>query len=324
MVDAPYLSDEFLDRVRRSYRLALDAGARTTGRTWKLIDARRQDVHDALLASGNDSLRQIFADPIKTDLYYGMDGLCRSFMESSDGRPFLELALASHRATLARYQADRLLSELRSIRGTAVVEIGPGTGHCAYYAYRDGVIDYTTIDLPLGMVAHARFLAEALSPNSIWMDGDVEPPPINKIKIFSAARLLDQQVDVVINVDSMTEMSIKTAFEYAAWINSHARLFISMNHENNLFTMADLAKCRLTSKRLCRAPVPERAGYFEEVFAIDRQLTNRSVDLFRLRSKAFVRFWQKAIAWAWRRAKRPVDFLRTWRLWTTLGAPVRR
>jgi SAM-dependent methyltransferase len=311
MIDAPYLSDAFLDRVRRSYRLALDAGARTTGRTWKLIDARRQDIHDALLTDGNEALRQIFADPIQTDLYYGMDGLCRSFMNSSDGRPFLQLALASYRATLARYQADKLLSALRSICGTAVVEIGPGTGHCAYYAYRDGMTDYTTIDLPLGMVAHIRFLAEALGPDNIWMDGDIEPPPINKIKIFSAARVPDRQTDVVINVDSITEMSIKTALEYVRWINGHARLFISMNHERNLFTVADLAKSRLTAKPLYRAPVPERDGYFEEVFAIDRQLTNRTVDLFRLRSKALVRFFQKAIAWAWRRLPLNRSLLRT-------------
>ncbi len=301
MINPPYLSDGFLDRVRRSYRLALDAGARTTGYTWKVIDARRQDIHDALVADGNDALRQILADPIRTDLYYGVDNLCRTFMKSSDGRPFLELALASDRATLARYQADRLLAALRSIGGTAVVEIGPGVGHCAYYTYRDGVTDYTTIDLPLGVVAHARFLAEALGPDVIWMEGDVEPPSINKIKIFSATNMPDRQYDVVINVDSITEMSIKTALEYAGWINSHARLFISMNHERNLFTVTDLAKCVLTANLLYCAPIPERDGYVEELFAIDREVTNRNVDLLRLRSKALVRFCQKATAWAWRR-----------------------
>lgn len=291
MTDTPYLSDAFLDRVRRSYCLALDAGARTTGRTWKLLDAGRQDVHDALLENGNGALRQIFADPIQTDLYYGMDGLCRSMMNSSGGKPFLELALASPRATYARYQADKLLSALGSIRGTAVVEIGPGTGHCSYHAFRDGVTDYTTIDLPLGMVAQARFLAEALGPDSIWIDGDIEPPPINKIRIFSTARLPDRRCDVVLNVDSITEMSITTALDYAGWINSHARLFVSMNHEKNLFTVTDLAKGGLAARPLYRAPVPGRDGYYEEVFAIDRQLTNRNVDLLWLRSKALLRYF---------------------------------
>jgi hypothetical protein len=303
MTDTPYLSDAFLDRVRRSYCLALDAGARTTGRTWKLLDAGRQDVHDALLESGNGALRQIFADPIQTDLYYGMDGLCRSMMDSSRGRPFLELALASPRATLARYQADRLLSALGSICGTAVVEIGPGTGHCSYHAFRDGVTDYTTIDLPLGMVAQARFLAEALGPDSIWIDGDIEPPPVNKIRIFSTARLPDRQYDVVLNVDSITEMSITAALDYAGWINSHARLFVSMNHEQNLFTVTDLAKAGLNARPIYRAPVPGRDGYYEEFFAIDRHLTNRKFDLLSLRSKALLRYFQKVIAWARRRAK---------------------
>ncbi len=305
MIDVPpYLSDAFLDRVRKSYGYALDAGARTTGRTWKLIDAQRADVHNALLAYGNDALRQIFVDPIQTDLYYGMDGLCRTLMKSSNGRPFLELAMASPRATLARYQADRLLSAMRSISGTAVVEVGPGTGHCAFFTYRNGVTDYTTIDLPLGMIAQARFLAEALSLDSIWMEGDVEPPPFNKIRIFSAASLPNRHYDVVLNVDSMTEMPIKTALEYAGWINGHARLFISMNHEWNLFTMTDLAKCGLTAKPLYREQVPERDGYFEEIFEIDRRLTNRKADLFRLRGKALVRFLQKAVTWAGRRTNR--------------------
>lgn len=56
----PYLSDDFLDRVRRAYCFALNTGARTRGRMWQAIDKRRRDAHEALLAEGNAALRRVF------------------------------------------------------------------------------------------------------------------------------------------------------------------------------------------------------------------------------------------------------------------------
>jgi hypothetical protein len=264
-----YLSDAFLNRVRRAYRRALDAGGRADGRIWRKIDARRRDVHIALLAGGNAALRDIFADPISTDLYLGIDNLCRFHMGSSNGRPFLELALESSRATHAQYQLRRVQAALAPINGTSVVEIGPGVGHCAFFAHRAG-IDYTTIDLPLGIVAQACFLGHAIGPDNVWLDGDPEPAAGHQIKLFSSAKLPDRRFDVVLNVDSMTEMSLGTASDYISWINKHARLFVSMNHEINPFTIADLAKCCIAGRCMERRPWPERGiYYFEETFVID-------------------------------------------------------
>jgi hypothetical protein len=280
-----YLSDRFLDRVRRAYRRALDDGARARGRIWRKIDARRRNVHEALLADGNDALRAIFADPVASDLFYGVDNLCRSILGSSNGRAFLELALESARATYARHQLDQLQGALTSISGTSVVEIGPGVGHCAFLAHRAG-IDYTTIDLPLGMVAQACFLGHAVGPENIWMDGDPEVGARNQVKLFSAARLPDSRFDVALNVDSMTEMSLTAALDYVEWINSHARLFVSMNHEINAFTVSDVAERCLAGRRLDRLRVPERGlYYFHETFLIDQKLGKQSHSLFWLRAK---------------------------------------
>jgi hypothetical protein len=58
-----YLDEEFLDRVRRAYRTALRVDLKATGPIWSAIDARRADVHAALLDDTNTRLRQIFADP---------------------------------------------------------------------------------------------------------------------------------------------------------------------------------------------------------------------------------------------------------------------
>ncbi len=98
---------------------------------WQATDARRRDVHDALVADGNAALRDVFADPVATDLYFGTDELCRSIMRSSGGRSFLDLAMESGRTLLAKQQFECVRIALASLQGNTVVEIGPGVGHCA-------------------------------------------------------------------------------------------------------------------------------------------------------------------------------------------------
>jgi hypothetical protein len=292
----PYLSDEFLDRVRRAYQFALDAGARTPGRVWRSIDRRRSDVHEALLAVGNAAVREVFADPIATDLYFGTDNLCRSILGPGDTQSFLARALESYRADRARYQFEQLSSALASIKGRSVVEIGPGVGHCAFFSFRAGVTDYATIDLPLGVVAQARFLAEALAPDRIWFDGEQDVGN-DQIKLFSVARLPERQFDVALNVDSLTEMSLQAALGYVAWISLHARLFLSMNHELNPFTVHEVTAHRLAGKRIFREPWADRPGYFQERFLIQRENPPRK-GLSWLRTKTFL--WSVVTPIRWR------------------------
>lgn len=264
---------------------------------WQEIDARRRDVHEALLAEGNARLRGIFADPVATDLYFGTDNLCRSVIGSSKGRPFLELALESARAQRGRYQLERLTAALIMINGQSVVEIGPGVGHCAFYSYRAGLTDYTTIDLPLGIVAQLRFFAEALGPDKVWIDSDPGEGTRDQIKLFSVARLPNRQFDAALNVDSMTEMSLMAALDYLSWINRHARAFISINHELNPFTVSDIAEYSLSATRLERSQVPGQPIYFQETFIVDQRGRTKS-GLFWLRIKTL--FWSVALRIRWR------------------------
>jgi hypothetical protein len=254
-------------------------------------------VHSALVAESNSVLRDVFIDPTATDLYFGVDNLCRSVIGELGGRPFLELALTSARAARGQYQTLQLRNALRMTGGRSVVEIGPGMGHCAFYAFSSGITDYTTIDLPLGLVAQARFLSEALGPDKIWMDGEAEPTR-EPIKLFSTARLPPRTFDVALNADSMTEMSLKAALDYMVWITKHARLFISINHEVNPFTVAAIANCRLGATRLERLPVLDRAGYFRETFRIDGSGTNKPARLLWLRATTL--FWNVAMPIRWR------------------------
>jgi hypothetical protein len=261
------LDDSFLDRVRRSYALALKENARARGRVWRVIDARRQDVHAALVADSLTRLREIFRDPISTDLYYGTDNLCRSLCPDRSA-DFLSLALTSSRAMFGQYQAKRLCDALATLNGKSVVEIGPGVGHTVYYAYLSGITDYTTIDLPLGMVAQACFLGAALGPDKIWLDGEDAAQTEGRIKLFCSHLKLHRKFDVSLNADSMTEMSLSAALDYAKWLNRHARAFISVNHEMNLFTVAEIANVEFAASHSTRVAFPFRKGYFEETFQL--------------------------------------------------------
>jgi hypothetical protein len=251
--------------VREAYRLALSDGAKAEGREWRRIDERRKDVHAALLADSVEPLRQIFRNPLVTDLYYGTDNLCRAHW---NGDPdFISAAFASGtRAAWGEWQAARLREVLSSVGGTSVVEIGPGVGHTVYFAFRSGLTDYTTVDLPLGMVAQACFLGAMLGPEALWFDGENVADMVGRVRLFCNHRRLKQKFDVALNADSLPEMSLSAALAYAAWINQCARVFISINHERKAFSVAELARLKFVAHHSTRAPWPLRPGWFEETF----------------------------------------------------------
>jgi hypothetical protein len=103
----------------------------------------------------------------------------------------------------------------------------------------------------------------------------------------------------------MTEMSLSAAMNYIAWINRHSRLFLSMNHEVNPFTVASITRCRLAGKRLERRPVPERDGYFEELFSIDPHARRKDRGLIWLKAKTL--FWAFSVP-----IRRRLPFLPPW------------
>jgi hypothetical protein len=316
-----YLGDEFLDRVRRSYRLALNVHGQDgdKGPVWQPIEERRADVHAALVSSDNAELRRIFADPVSTDLYYGTDGICRSifgrlqndceyregfavhvrglikdvakamglpeaddpdfsiarmddlllqrveFPSPFDGEIGLETArgLATERSVRALYEIFRVLKLLGSDKLRRIVEIGPGVGRTALYGYRAG-LDYTTVDLPLGMVAQACFLGAVLGPDRLWFEGENDIPPNDRIKIL--AGLPSRLFDVAVNADSMTEMPLGVAIDYVIGFKRNVPVFMSINHSKNLFTVAEIFAITRAGHLRKRQPCPMWPGYSEDVY----------------------------------------------------------
>ena len=336
-----YLSASFLERVRRSYKLALTTVSGRYGRIWETIDQRRAPVHAALLAGTDVELRNIFSNPVSSDLFLGVDPLChsilgqlppigqpseqtipslymlagdrlRSFDEEAvadhfriaankklsllarecDVQPSMddentlgsldmllgqrimfpnfpaELGLvtsrgtASYRAILALYNTWRALTHLANMDDRSIIEIGPGAGRTAYYAYSAGITDYTTVDLPIGIVVQACFLGKALGPDKIWLPAD--DPRLASGRIRLLEQLPDRKYGLALNTDSLTEMTSTIAQQYLRWISQHCRLFLSINLDGNYFTVDQLATkwFKLANSNVC--PVDD--GYAEQVF----------------------------------------------------------
>jgi hypothetical protein len=176
--------------------------------------------------------------------------------------------VASYRAVQAIFQAWRIVELVGAQPGARVLEIGAGLGRTAYYATQFGVTDYTIVDIPLSNVAQAAFLGRALGTDAIRLFGEegsgvrILPPPV-----FLEG---DDSYDLVVNVDSLTELAPDVARSYGEAIKARAALFLSINHEHQAFTVRDLFN-QIGLTAASRAPYWMRRGYVEEVFPVSRR-----------------------------------------------------
>jgi hypothetical protein len=178
--------------------------------------------------------------------------------------------VASYRAVQALYQAWRISRMMAGITSPRVVEIGAGLGRTAYYARRLGIVDYTIVDIPMSAVAQANFLGRVLGLDAIHLFGEDGG---SGIRIVPPAEFFagSNRYDLVVNVDSLTEMDRQTAVEYMNQIERRADLFWSVNHEANEFCVRDLFSLTAAS-HVTRVPYWLRVGYVEEL--LDLRLPN--------------------------------------------------
>lgn len=179
--------------------------------------------------------------------------------------------IASYRAIHAVYQAWRVEQALNWDKSKRIIEVGPGMGRTCFYLYAAGFHDYTTVDLPMGIVAQACFLGATLGPDAIWMIGD-EGVAAGKIRLLPAGKLsaIKETFDVAINVDSIVEMEPWTALRTGRWIGQHATQFFSINHEWRRLKTRHISTLAFPRHRRQRMPCPIRPGYFEEHFVFSR------------------------------------------------------
>ena len=127
-----------------------------------------------------------------------------------------------------------LISQKFPDKNVKICEIGGGSGHLAYYLYKLGYEDITIVDLPTISITQMYFLSVNLGKD--------------KIKLL-APQEFTGDYDLVVNVDSMTEMNIESATEYCDKMIDKA-FYLSINHEANSFRVADVCKMDRVSRNL--------------------------------------------------------------------------
>jgi len=172
--------------------------------------------------------------------------------------------IVSYRVPQALYQAWRIAQLLEGIEDPKVLEIGGGLGRTAFYARQFGIRNYTIIDIPVSSLAQGYFLGRTLGEESVSLFG--ENSTEDQIKIMPPGFFLGgaEQYDLVVNVDSLTEIGRAAADQYWSAIRTRTKRFLSINHEANEFTVAQLIKTG-THTRASRMPCWMRRGFVEEV-----------------------------------------------------------
>jgi hypothetical protein len=244
------------------------------------------------MMGSHEPLRAIFRNPASTDLFYGVDNLCESVLReiaNSDGHgdhianllskidtdvsvfrfpnPFYgeiglqtDRGLISYRAVQAIYQAIAIKKLLPENGG--VLEIGPGMGRTVLHCHQIGITNYTTVDLPMGIVAQACFLGATIGPDAIWFTTD-QSSPKGKIRILSQSDLAiaNERFDLILNVDSIIETGVVESTRYARWIKQHCDTFLSINRNSPRMSLVRLLLGRSKSRAF-----PLWPGYIEDVF----------------------------------------------------------
>jgi hypothetical protein len=175
--------------------------------------------------------------------------------------------IASYRTFHAVYQANRIKELLSGLPNPRVLEIGGGLGRTAYYARQFGVRSYAIVDLPFTAVSQAYFLMRTLGENCVQLDNEVFADSADRVRLMRPTSFLQgsEHYDIIINVDSITEMNRKTAEKYFQKIQESTTVFLSINHEANEFTARELMDSSTRTVRKHRYPYGMRRGYVEEL-----------------------------------------------------------
>jgi hypothetical protein len=112
--------------------------------------------------------------------------------------------------------------------------------------------------------AQAIFLARTLGDDAVSLHGENRPLVAVQISPPSAFLEASEQFDLIVNVDSLTEMDRETATDYCRKASTCSKALLSINHEFNTFTARDVFS-DLGFGRVTREAYWMRRGYVEEV-----------------------------------------------------------
>jgi hypothetical protein len=171
----------------------------------------------------------------------------------------------TERVPMALYQAWKVKNLLKGIPVPRVLEIGAGQGLAAYYSRCLGIEDYTIVDIPFTGLSSGYFLMRALGEDCVVLFGENDEGSEKKIKIYPPQAFFEdtRSYDLIINVDSLTEMDRRTAHAYLDKVRTCSERFYSINHEANSHTVREWILGSAVADYE-RVPCYIRKGYVEE------------------------------------------------------------
>lgn len=167
-----------------------------------------------------------------------------------------------------------------------IVEIGAGFGGTASWLLKTrqrNIENYTIIDLPLMNVLQGYFLSQVFGVEQVALygessqEGDTQSHKklINILPTYYINQISGRNIDVLINQNSMPEMTEQAVSDYITWAKSNIRgIFYSYNHEayslvNGIpqVLVPEIVERVGGFKRLSRNYSWMWKGYVEEVYA---------------------------------------------------------
>ena len=76
---------ELVSRIVAAYQASTAISPKPSQSMWEVIAEKKGDVHEALARGQIEEVRRLLRDPRKTDLFYGFDGIFRSFNSEQPG-----------------------------------------------------------------------------------------------------------------------------------------------------------------------------------------------------------------------------------------------
>lgn len=207
-----------------------------------------------------DEIIELFENAYNIDIYFPNPFPLEYGAESSKG-------VISYRAAQALYQAILIKKLTEGIKNPKILEIGAGLGRTAYYANLLGIKDYTIVDIPFTAMSSSYFLARVLGQQQILFAGENGKNKSNLVKFLTPADFLSEttKYDLIINVDSFTEMDKRVAQKYWDKIEISTPIFLSINHERNKFKVTDFVLKSKEVTNYSKYDYALRKKYFEEV-----------------------------------------------------------
>ena len=177
--------------------------------------------------------------------------------------------IISYRAVQSLYQAWKIFQIVKNIPNPSILEIGGGLGRTAYFSRQFGIKNYTIVDIPMSTLSQGNFLGRVLEAEDIHLVGESEnDETLNKIKLIDPKSFFTstKNYDLILNVDSLTELDITIATDYYNHIKKATKKFLSINHENNSFTVDEIWRNNPGMDKSYRQLYWLRRGYAEELF----------------------------------------------------------